>query len=642
MDKVLIPRIMIILLLAGLLTNAPVMAAWSDDPTMRTPVATVEHSQYWTRLVKADDGFITLWQDKRRDNTHIDVYAQKFTLDSAMLWPDNGRVVAEGPAGSLTLPFQWDTSLVHDGNGGALISWNDANDPVYFQAFATRVAADGSVAWGNNGETIQAADTAVPLLANETRGINRMPAVWNMAADSEGGAFVPLTTGIGRLDASGRVRTNWFEDAADQQSLAGFGFVPFVDSVQRDGVYAVWPQGSFYFVDKVVARKLVDPEARWPLSKDTLTDAWGQLSLYDPDYSIRVCRLTAVPDGDGGFIAVWIDDRFRTETAHYRIYAQRVSANGNVLWQQGGIELSPDVMTYSCYWYVNLFAVADGEGGMVLAWNDEYDTQRAQRIAADGSKRWGADGVILDTDSGVYTNISTHGLVQANDGNFIVLYHDEENGKLIAQKLSAATGALLWGEGRVVYDGCFYPYLDGDDAAMVSDGKGGAIITFVTCEQDLFAHRVEDSGAGTFTINPGLNDAWYDPETSGQGFFITVFPNLGAISLAWFTYDTELPPEDATAHLGDPGHRWLTAVGPIEGSGAVMDIELTSDGIFDAATEITRTDPPGSDGTLTLTFSSCNSGTIEYDIPSINRQGIVPIRRVATDNVVICEALSNE
>lgn len=642
MKKVLKPCSLITLLLSGFLTLASAMAQWSDDPAGRTPVATADHSQYWTRLARVDDGFITLWQDKRRDNTHIDVYAQKFTLDGVMLWPANGRVVAEGPAGSLTRPFQVDTSLLHDGNGGALVAWNDASDPGYFQAFATRVAEDGSVAWGNNGESIQAGDTAVPLLANETRGTNRMPVVWNMAADSEGGAFIPLTTGIGRMDASGRVRTNWFEDPADQQSPAGFGFVPFVDSADRDGVYAIWPQGSLYNVDKVVARKLVDPEARWPLSVDTLNDAWGQLTLFDPDFSIHVCRLTAAPDGAGGFISVWIDNRVRTETGHYRIYAQRVDADGNVLWQQGGIELSPDVTTYTCYWYVNLFAVADGEGGLVLSWNDEYDTQRAQRISADGTKRWGVDGVILDIDEGVYSHVSTHGLVQASDGHYIVLYHDEENGKLIAQKLAASSGTSLWGEGRVVYEGCFYPYLDGDDAAMVSDGQGGAVVTFVTCEQDLFAHRIEDSGSGTFTINSGLNDAWYDPETSGQGFFITVFPNLGAVSLAWFTYDTELPPGDAVANLGDPGHRWLTAVGPIEGHGAVMDIELTSGGIFDTATEITRTDPPGSDGTLTLTFTSCNSGTIEYDIPSIDRQGIVPIQRVATDNVVICEALSND
>jgi hypothetical protein len=37
----------------------------------------------------------------------------------------------------------------------------------------------------------------------------------------------------------------------------------------------------------------------------------------------------------------------------------------------------------------------------------------------------------------------------------------------------------------------------------------------------------------TFGINAGLNDTWYFPDTSGQGFFITVFPDLGYVSLAW-------------------------------------------------------------------------------------------------------------
>jgi len=143
-------------------------------------------------------------------------------------------------------------------------------------------------------------------------------------------------------------------------------------------------------------------------------------------------------------------------------------------------------------------------------------------------------------------------------------------------------------------------------------------------------------------INSGLNDAWYDPETSGQGFFITVFPDLGYVSLAWFTYDTELPAEDAQAHLGDAGHRWLTALGPIAGNQVTMDITMTSGGIFDTSTEIERTDPAGSDGTITLTFDSCNSGTVEYDITSINRQGTKPIRRVSDDNIVLCEALQIE
>ena len=153
-----------------------------------------------------------------------------------------------------------------------------------------------------------------------------------------------------------------------------------------------------------------------------------------------------------------------------------------------------------------------------------------------------------------------------------------------------------------------------------------------------WAECVFENVCQVFQMNPGLNDAWFNPETSGQGFFITVFPELGFASMAWFTYDTELPEEGAEANLGDPGHRWLTAVGPINGSQAVMNIDLTSGGLFDTPTEVEHTDPPGSDGTITLTFENCSSGTVEYNIKTINRQGIVPIQRVAGDNIALCEA----
>lgn len=145
-----------------------------------------------------------------------------------------------------------------------------------------------------------------------------------------------------------------------------------------------------------------------------------------------------------------------------------------------------------------------------------------------------------------------------------------------------------------------------------------------------------------FVMNAGLNDAWFNPLTDGQGFFITVFPNLNFVTLAWFTYDTELPPLDATANLGDPGHRWMTAAGVIDMDRSIMNIEFTSGGIFDTATVIERTDPPGSDGTLTLKFDNCTSGSIDYDITTINAQGTVPIQRVAGDNIALCNALLKE
>ena len=145
-----------------------------------------------------------------------------------------------------------------------------------------------------------------------------------------------------------------------------------------------------------------------------------------------------------------------------------------------------------------------------------------------------------------------------------------------------------------------------------------------------------------FVMNAGLNDAWYNPITDGQGFFITVFPDLNLVNLAWFTYDTELPMDESSANLGSAGHRWLTALGPIEGDTAVLNIDIASGGLFDTATVVEHTSPPGSDGTITLTFSDCGSGLVEYNIPSINRQGSVPIQRIANDNIALCEALIGE
>ncbi|MGA9573201.1 MAG: hypothetical protein WBS20_04550 [Lysobacterales bacterium] len=166
---------------------------------------------------------------------------------------------------------------------------------------------------------------------------------------------------------------------------------------------------------------------------------------------------------------------------------------------------------------------------------------------------------------------------------------------------------------------------------FISSGAGGLLTPNAVVIRN-------GASGNAFTINAGLNDAWYNPATSGQGFFITVFPALGVVSLAWFTYDTELPPADAQSNLGDPGHRWLTAVGSFEGGHSVLNVSITSGGLFDTATEVSEQDG----GTINLTFEDCYSGLIQYDIPSINRQGSIPIQRVANDNVALCEVLENQ
>lgn len=144
----------------------------------------------------------------------------------------------------------------------------------------------------------------------------------------------------------------------------------------------------------------------------------------------------------------------------------------------------------------------------------------------------------------------------------------------------------------------------------------------------------------SFQINPGLNDAWFNLATNGQGFLIAVFPDIKQVFVAWFTYDIERPPGDVTAMLGEPGHRWLTAQGPYSGDTATLKIFVTEGGVFDSATPAASTDPAG-DGTMTLEFADCAEGLVKYEITSLGISGEIPIQRITTDNVALCEALAS-
>lgn len=142
-----------------------------------------------------------------------------------------------------------------------------------------------------------------------------------------------------------------------------------------------------------------------------------------------------------------------------------------------------------------------------------------------------------------------------------------------------------------------------------------------------------------FEINAGLNDAWFYPNTAGQGFFITVYPDSQVVFLSWFTYDTAPAADTSVANLGAPGQRWLTAQGSYDGAQADLMIQVSSGGIFDSGDPEPASTP---DGSILLQFNDCNSGSITYDIPSIGQNGVIPIQRIALDNVVHCENLASK
>lgn len=279
-----------------------------------------------------------------------------------------------------------------------------------------------------------------------------------------------------------------------------------------------------------------------------------------------------------------------------------------------------------------------------------------------------AIGLDWDTSGNLYVSSYNGGFVRrfdpsGNDMGFFIdsglagptnIWFDDAGNLLVADYVGGAV-RLFDSDGNFQEDfilGVINPegvdfYLNGD----ILLGNGGTSSVRRYDSQGNFVETVVESGSGglispnavvlrpigsDFRINAGLNDAWYNPDTPGQGFFVTVFPDSQEIFLAWFTYDTERPDPSVAANLGEPGHRWLTAFGPYSGDGTTLAVELTSGGVFDSA----EPEPTQEiDGTVSITWSDCENALLSYDIPSAGVEGDIAITRIAPDNVPRCEAL---
>jgi hypothetical protein len=141
-----------------------------------------------------------------------------------------------------------------------------------------------------------------------------------------------------------------------------------------------------------------------------------------------------------------------------------------------------------------------------------------------------------------------------------------------------------------------------------------------------------------FRVNKGLSGNWYDPATNGQGFAFDALISLNLFTLSWFTFDLERPDASVAALIGEPGHRWMTALGPIDGDTVNLDIYWASGMTFDSA------DPPLNlpqlkDGTITIKFISCVEAILDYDLGSKMVSGQIPIQPIAGDAIPRCQSL---
>lgn len=124
-------------------------------------------------------------------------------------------------------------------------------------------------------------------------------------------------------------------------------------------------------------------------------------------------------------------------------------------------------------------------------------------------------------------------------------------------------------------------------------------------------------------INEGLNAAWYEHATSGQGFQIEFIPARNEMYTAWFTYSPN------SAGSGPEGQSWYSILGTYA-SGATNIFNATIyrniGGNFDTP-PITTGVPVG---TADILFQSCHNATLNYRFND-GRVGQIPLDRLTAN-----------
>jgi len=236
-----------------------------------------------------------------------------------------------------------------------------------------------------------------------------------------------------------------------------------------------------------------------------------------------------------------------------------------------------------------------------------------------------------------YTELSAKGMTSRQAAFTAAAYVEEWN--ISEYRGSIGTGLEWYDEGlHLLYDayrdllGAAYFNL----AKLASQVDGYSAQLLSQADVDEILETEWEPPEVDFVLNGGLTDVWYDPATSGQGFFVAVYEDSASVFVSWMTFDTELPAPDVTSHVGAACQRWLTAQGNYEGAVADLVVYSASGGVFDASQPAPVLE---SIGTMRVEFEGCNAGTISYDLPQLGESGSIPIERLALDNAVVCKVM---
>jgi len=375
--------------------------------------------------------------------------------------------------GGMALPPPEPPSLVSDGNGGAFIFWLDEPYDSSQGIYAQHVDAGGGHLWEEEGRHL-AGESGLPLAVS----------------DSAGGAIVAWGDRNGiyaqRLDARGNTVWSggkvlvWSKPVGGWQSLIGMttdgsGGAILLRETSSDMVYA----------------QRVSSEG---------VSLWGEGGVPIGGIKAAYRGVPMVSDSEGGAVFIWED----SSGEDMRIYAQRISHDGELVWAKGGVSVTTIISEKERPQLIN-----DGTGGFIIAWtNMSIDTGwdedvYAQKLDAEGQRIWGEQGILVSDAPGWQSNPQ---IAADGSGGCIIAWRETQyinikQSNIFAQRIDSA-GETQWQEGGVPVSNIPQdsPSPDLGLVYIIGDSTGGSTVIWVA-DKDRASQRARQVYAQKLDAN---------------------------------------------------------------------------------------------------------------------------------------------
>jgi hypothetical protein len=208
----------------ALLPSACAFASWQVNGN---PISTATGTQQEPQIISdGAGGAIVTWQDQRSGTTW-DIYAQRVNASGVVQWTTDGVALCTAPGD------QYIPAIVSDGAGGAIVTWYDNRSGSNWDVYAQRVNASGVVQWTANGVALctSTGDQSYPTIVSDGAGgavvtwqDNRSGSLWDIHAQ--------------RVNAWGAVQ--WTANGVALCAATGAQMQPQITSDGAGGAIVTW------------------------------------------------------------------------------------------------------------------------------------------------------------------------------------------------------------------------------------------------------------------------------------------------------------------------------------------------------------------------------------------------------------------